>query len=102
MNKPHRWAEVIKAWADGAEVECRDMFFEDSFWGPWSEDDQPINWNDPHYIFRVKVEPVVEVRYFKLTDFQGHTCYMEFTPDLEKWDMKITYVDGFPNEVLLT
>jgi len=24
MNKPHKHAEAIKAWADGAEIECRD------------------------------------------------------------------------------
>lgn len=24
MNKPHKHAELIKAWADGAEIECRD------------------------------------------------------------------------------
>lgn len=23
MNKPHKHAELIKAWADGAEIECR-------------------------------------------------------------------------------
>lgn len=23
MNKPHKWAKEIKAWADGAEIQCR-------------------------------------------------------------------------------
>lgn len=25
MNKPHKWAKEIKAWADGAEIEVKDI-----------------------------------------------------------------------------
>lgn len=99
MNNQHKWHKEIKAWADGAEIECRDIR-EKGYWGPWS--DSPIDWNNVNYEFRVKQDPVVEIKYFQKTSFQGYVCYMEFTPDLEKWDMKITYVDGRPNEVLLT
>jgi hypothetical protein len=30
MNKPHKWQEVIKAWADGAVIEFRD--YHESNW----------------------------------------------------------------------
>ena len=30
MNKPHKWAAVIKAWADGARIQYRDI--EDGEW----------------------------------------------------------------------
>lgn len=52
--KQHKWAEVIKAWADGAEIECRDISV-NGYWGEWV--DSPIDWDDPHYEFRVKDEP---------------------------------------------
>lgn len=38
MNKPHKHARVIKAWADGAEIECRyptDTYLE------WTDTDNP-------------------------------------------------------------
>lgn len=51
MNKPHKHAEVIKAWADGAEIECR-CPVNNSGWLPtnapsWFED----------YEYRVKPQP---------------------------------------------
>lgn len=51
MNKPHKHAEVIKAWADGAEIECR-CPVNNSGWSPtnapyWFED----------YEYRVKPQP---------------------------------------------
>lgn len=101
MNKPHKWAAVIKAWADGAEVECKNIFIQGSHWGPWNEEEGPINWNDPDYIFRVKVDPTVEVKYFeKLVTLDGEVSYIEFEPDLEAWDLKITYVDGAPTSIV--
>lgn len=33
MNTPHKWAEVIKAWADGAAVEFRSIDASDG--GKW-------------------------------------------------------------------
>ena len=51
MNKPHKHSEVIKAWADGAEIECR-CPVSNSGWSPtnapfWLED----------YEYRVKPQP---------------------------------------------
>lgn len=101
MNKPHKCADVIKAWADGAEVECKNIFIQGSHWGPWNEEEGPINWNDPNYIFRVMHDPVITTKYFQKVSathlINGthitRTEYVEFQPDLEKWDLRITYVD---------
>jgi hypothetical protein len=45
--KPHKHAELIKAWADGAEIECWDG-------EEWFEVNHPI-WME-HYQFRIKPE----------------------------------------------
>lgn len=52
MNKPHKHAEVIKAWADGAEIEFRCPLSSDLTWH-----DAPLPAWDPYYEYRVKPEP---------------------------------------------
>jgi len=56
MSK-HKWCEVIKAWAEGEEIECKWIDGSQSTWGPWNEVDDaagPIDWNTEDYIFRIK------------------------------------------------
>jgi len=49
MGQPHKWAEVIKAWADGAEIEFKNVYDE---WVPL------INpfWDNTHE-YRIKPQP---------------------------------------------
>lgn len=101
MKVRHKWADVINGWADGVEVECKHIFVKDSHWGPWNEEESPIDWNSPDYIFRLKVDPVITVKYYKkvpVTRINNgnavtRTDYIEFEPDLEEWDLRITYED---------
>jgi hypothetical protein len=56
----HKHAELIHAWADGAEIEYK-------FWGKWNtwigEECPP--WNDKSTEFRIKPEPKPDVvRYY--------------------------------------
>lgn len=53
----HKWHREIKAWADGAQIECKYIGdkYTHSYWGPW--DDGPIDWNDEDYEFRVVEKP---------------------------------------------
>ena len=52
MNKPHKHAELIKAWADGAEIEYKSKFL-----GTWHLfDGQQDGWVDS-YEYRIKPEP---------------------------------------------
>lgn len=51
MNKPHIHAAIIKAWADGAEIEFRDPAFD----GPWCSIPTP-GWC-LNYVYRVKPVP---------------------------------------------
>lgn len=52
MNKPHKHAEIIKAWADGASIEVRDPFNPMSEWRTIN----PPRWAD-NLEYRVKPEP---------------------------------------------
>lgn len=82
----HRHYDCIVAWADGAKVE-----FKVNDVNEWYETPEPI-WNIEHE-YRIKKEPVIEVKYF--TNLQaGFIGFVEFNPDMEKWDLKITYQDG--------
>lgn len=53
MSKQHKWYNEILAWANGAEIECRDKSY-GGLWGPWSE--TAPDWDHPDYEFRI-VEP---------------------------------------------
>lgn len=51
--KPHKWHKEIKAWADGAEIECYSKGYPDAGWqefdGNWGEIE---GWK-----FRIKPQP---------------------------------------------
>lgn len=84
----HKHYDCIVAWAEGKEIEVK--------WraDKWLYAEKP-SW-DIDYEYRIKKEPVIEVKYFRLagdTAF-GTLVYREFDPDLEKWHLKITYQDG--------
>ena len=51
MNKPHKHAELIKQWADGAEIELRSRYSEE-----WNFTSAPCWGVDREY--RVKPQPV--------------------------------------------
>ena len=68
MKKPHIHAEAIKAWADGAEIECRQISG-----GHWLTVHDPA-WRKV-FEYRIKPEPksdVVDYVRLKLT-FDGET-----------------------------
>ena len=60
MNKPHIHADVIKAWADGAEIQaraCTSLAL--NKWGGWCDVEIP-EWL-PHQEYRVKPQPKPDV-----------------------------------------
>lgn len=87
----HKHAEVLKAIIEGKEVE----------WSSNNIDWSPYNYGSifnplcrDYLEWRVKKEPVIKVKYFKLNVDARGLIYEEFTPPLEKWDLKVTYHDG--------
>ena len=81
MNKPHKHAELIKAWADGAKIEV--FYSEDE----WEEIANPT-WN-PDAKYRIKPEPkpdVVNMYDLRLRirlTFDGDTCKLKNAEVLE-------------------
>lgn len=54
MTKARKWAEEIKAWADGAEIQWYDPF--GSRWGDFDADEDEGPWDVPEIEWRVKPE----------------------------------------------
>lgn len=64
MNKPHKHADVIKAWADGAEIEVREPYCTE-----WSITEAPIWLADREY--RVKPKPVIQKKFIYAEHFEA-------------------------------
>lgn len=86
MKTPHVHAELIKAWADGAEIECLLAT------GLWSKAPNP-NW-DSGYKYRIKPKPdvVKYMGFLSSNGVEGRFC------------MSNTHyvVDHWPNQLKLT
>ena len=63
--KPHKHAELIKAWADGAEIEYRWAYDTSScpVWSKWIEFDGKTNTfvENEYFEYRIKPEPKPDV-----------------------------------------
>jgi hypothetical protein len=57
--KPHKHAELIKQWADGAEIEIRTQY-SDYTWSNWETFKNP-NWGISNSEYRIKPEPKPDV-----------------------------------------
>jgi hypothetical protein len=65
MKKPHKHAELIKAWADGAEIQVR-MFNSGRGWSEWEDHPFPC-WTTNgriHFEYRIKPEPKPDFEIF--------------------------------------
>ena len=70
----HKWHREIKAWADGAEIECRDIPYNGA-WGDW--DDTPIDWDDADYEFRIKPQPKEPQYLYVIGNTLGNTYFRQ-------------------------
>jgi hypothetical protein len=57
--KPHIHAELIKAWADGAEIEAR--FLDADGWTNWRLQEGGFIWYHSNADYRIKPEPKPDV-----------------------------------------
>ena len=97
MNKPHKHAEIIKAWAEGAEVEFRAHFAErwqEANYPTWQDTNNPT-WHS-HYEYRVKVKE--EVIITRVTLHKGSLTYPYLStnsdPTYDQKNLKLTFTDG--------
>jgi len=100
--KKHKHAELIKAWADGAEIEAR--AYVEGGWSTWTGTDTPT-WNGTAltYEFRIKPKPDHKERF---TAWR-HLAVQYGKPDFQ-WndpsyfaeigDVEVTY-DGVTNKI---
>lgn len=63
-RKPHKWAEAIKAWADGKPIQVR--FKNGAFWIDEEFDGGVPLFNDPDREWRVKPEVIAIEKYIWL------------------------------------
>ena len=66
--KPHKHAELIKAWADGAEIQSKGLIGSPTYTPVWEDDKNP-RWSE-YYEYRIKPEPRPDVvKYVSVTFF---------------------------------
>lgn len=91
MGTPHKWADVIKAWADGADVQI-------SVNGSRWEDIEDPAFDSKISRYRIKPEPKPDVVYFCIAKF-GANDYLDdgdFEPTKTQYpcdNLKLTF-DG--------
>lgn len=99
MNKPHKHAEVIKAWADGAEIEYRHPESKD---GNWEYTPTPV-WHD-EFEYRVKQEPKkYKARVWLVVGSEGRVLSIHSNPpsgfDYYHYHVMVHVLEGvLPNE----
>lgn len=95
MKKPHKQAELIKAWADGAEIQWRDKDSDSD--RAWRDTNDPWFWNGINMEFRIKPEPKPDFyRYLRITeDCHNYDIKFAFKHDSH---IKLTF-DGETNKL---
>jgi len=91
----HKHYEVLLAIADGKEVEFKSKV--DDTWETGVNNNPITN----HFLeWRVKKEPVIDVKYFTMELYVAGLYFEEIKTEIGeemvKWDLKITLQDGKP------
>jgi hypothetical protein len=88
MKNPHKHAEVIKAWADGAEIQSRRRNNDE-----WCDTPSPSWYKDTEY--RIKQEPKPDHVYYGVFEMNGsmllESCFTKVKDDGD--ELKLTF-DG--------
>ena len=86
MKTPHKHADLIKAWADGAEIE---------YWAPvmrqWLTNSTPKWYEDT--LYRIKPKPKADVVCLKKAFLQGTKVHVYIAEDWGGENLKLTF-DG--------
>lgn len=81
MSVKHKWHKEIKAWADGAEIECKDE--SDGIKG-WRECVFPIWDEDERVEYRIKPQPK-EPQYLYVYKETEHSDLTIVETEIEDW-----------------
>ena len=96
--KPHKHAELIKQWADGAEIQARSVT--DIFTGDWKVLNR-IDWDLPYAEYRIKPEPKPDVEVGVNISFNraiAYESYFAYIDDTKDKNLKLTF-DGETGEL---
>lgn len=74
MPTPHKYVEVIKAWADGYQIQFRYLYRDDE-WRDFAMDNP--GWNNAGIEWRVKPEVIKYRRYITKTFGDGGELFVE-------------------------
>jgi hypothetical protein len=86
--KPHKHSELIKAWADGAEIEVLDNHME------WQDIGAYSSWNEQS-IYRIKPQSKPDVVKYAIVDgYSGMFCKQNY----DRANIKLTF-DGETGEL---
>lgn len=87
-RKPHKWAEVVKAWADGKPIQYKYLDWKDS---EWKDNDMPLPRFDIGDLeWRVKPEPV-ETYHF--VEYMGEGDVEMYSSENLKANLRLTFED---------
>ena len=92
--KPHRHAELIKLWADGAEIEAR--FLDADGWTNWRLQEGGFIWYQSNAEYRIKPELKKDTQMF-VNVKNGYISRMSETKF--STDNLILIIDGETNEL---
>jgi len=94
LNKQHKWAKEIKAWADGAEIQCRAVKNTLGITTDWFDAETP-QWHDNDTEYRIKPQPK-EPQYLYVYGDEGglnfsqwHTEFSNSTPYIGKIKLEV-------------
>lgn len=89
MKTPHKHAELIKAWADGAQIQYKSQMRPEL---GWVDDRMPSF--DVDYEWRIKPEPKPDVSFYArlVMDDSSSRCHIAM-PDPQLHNLRLTF-DG--------
>ncbi len=94
--KPHKHAELIKAWADGAEIESRILCTGTWTWGEWRLNETPSWWAVETIEYRIKPELKPDNNEYYYAYKNGRIAFV--SPANNKINLKLTF-DGETGEL---
>ena len=83
--KPHKHADLIHAWADGAQIQWK------SHYGKWFDEANP-HWGDKHTEYRIKPDHIPDHIQYLCFHFNWETTLSKKVP-FEEANLKLTF-DG--------
>ena len=98
MSKRHKWHKEIKAWADGAEIECRVVNNKVGISTEWFSASTP-EWDNNDLLHRIKPQPK-EPQYLEVyINGEENIIELGFNKLIKQFDYRHEYIGKIKLEV---